>query len=30
VFYADFKGENPGSTDDSKGYAVTTSVRIAF
>ena len=30
VFYADYKGENPGSTDDSKGYAVTTSVRIAF
>jgi hypothetical protein len=30
VFYADFKGENPGTTDDSRGYAVTTSVRIAF
>jgi hypothetical protein len=30
VFYADFKGERTGSTDDSRGYAVTTSVRIAF
>jgi len=30
VFYADYKGENPGSTDDSKGYAVSTSVRVAF
>ena len=30
VFYANFKGEHPGSTDDSTGYAVTTSVRIAF
>jgi len=30
VWHADFRGENPGSTDDNSGYAVTTSVRIAF
>jgi hypothetical protein len=30
VFYADFQGEKTGSTDDSRGYAVTTSVRVAF
>jgi outer membrane protein OmpU len=30
VFYADFQGEHTGSTDDTRGYAVTTSVRIAF
>ena len=29
-FYADHRGENPGSTDDNEGYAITTSVRVAF
>jgi predicted porin len=29
-FWADFEGETAGSTDDNDGYAVTTSVRVAF
>jgi predicted porin len=29
-FYADHEGENVGSTDDNEGYAITTSVRVAF
>jgi outer membrane protein OmpU len=28
--YGDFEGENTGSTDDNDGYAITTSVRLAF
>ena len=30
VMYADFDGEDVGSADDNDGYAITTSIRLAF
>jgi predicted porin len=30
LFWADYQGENAGSADDNDGYALTTSVRVAF
>jgi hypothetical protein len=30
VWHADFRGENPGSTDDNSGCAISTSIRITF
>ena len=30
LMYGDFEGETAGSSDDNDGYAITTSVRLAF